>query len=54
MKKKNDIKQIFIEFAKEHKKNCRGKDCKINLYLLRDLLEVTGRKLSKKEQELFW
>ena len=54
MKKKDNIKQTFINLAKDHKKNCADKNCVVNLSLLRILLEITGRKLTKKEKEVFW
>ena len=46
-------KQNFIALAKEHKKKCKGYDCKIQLLSLLLALDEMKINLTKKERKEF-
>ena len=47
------LKDNAIRFAKDHKKTCQDPECDISLYLLSELIEVAGIKLTQKEKGEF-
>ena len=47
------LKDNAIRLVKNHKKTCRDPECNISLYLLSELIEAAGIKLTQKEKGEF-
>ena len=50
---KTMLKDNAIMLAKDHKKTCQDPECDISLYLLSELIEAAGIKLTQKEKSEF-
>ena len=50
---KTMLKDNAIRLAKDHKKTCQDPECDISLYLLNELVEAAGIKLTQKEKGEF-